>query len=357
VTRSAGEILLALAALCAGAVALIVGLDDGDGAGPLRAPIAVLVARLEGQATVVTALALLVGLILASILVLAIRARDEAAGRAERLARDLARSREQVERLESALAGRDDALLAVVHELRTPLTHVVGYAELLGSSARPRRPEEIGEMSAAIQSASTTMLRLMDDLVETTRARAGGFSLKTRPFDLAPLIRGAVAGYEARRHAPQGTQAHRFTLHLPGHWLTVIADPVRVHQVVANLLTNAISYSPDGGEIQISARQHGDQVRVEIADRGIGMSPEEQRRAFDRFYRTSGGRAVRRQGSGLGLAIVKGLVEAHGGDVGVSSQPGLGSTFWFTLPAAEERAASAETRLVLPRRAQLPRGA
>jgi signal transduction histidine kinase len=350
VARSAGEIL-ALAALVLSAVALIVVLDDGDAPGSLRDQAAAVLTRLESQANVATAIALVVGLILAWTLALAIRARDDATARADRLARDLARTRHQVERLRSTLAGRDELLLAVVHELRTPLTHVVGYAELLSGGARPRHPEEVGEMSGAIQSASTTMLRLMDDLVETTRAQADGFSLKTRPVDLVHLIRGVVAGYDAQ------TQAHQLTLDLPDHWLAVLADPERVHQVLANLLTNAISYSPGGGEIRVSAHQAGDQVRVEISDRGIGMDAEDQRRAFDRFYRASKGRAVREQGSGLGLAIVKDLIEAHGGEVGVSSQPGVGSTFWFTLQAADERVTGSEARLTTQQRTHAPRGA
>ena len=244
------------------------------------------------------------------------------------------------------MKGRDELLLAVVHELRTPLTHVVGYAELLSSGARPRHADEVGEMSAAIQGASTTMLRLMDDLVEATRAQSDGFGLKTRPIDLAHLIRGVVAGYEAQ------AQAHQLTLDLPDHWLTVRADPERIHQVLANLLTNAISYSPAGGEIQVSARQDADRVRVEIADHGVGMTAEDQQRVFDRFYRASSGRAVREHGSGLGLAIVRDLVAAHGGEVGVSSQLGIGSTFWFTLPAADERPVVSEVRLTVPPVAQ-----
>ena len=186
-------------------------------------------------------------------------------------------------------------------------------------------------MSAAIQSASSTMLRLMDDLVEATRAQAEGFNLKARPVDLGNLIQATVAGFEAQR------LAHRLLLELPHHWLAACADPERIRQVLANLLTNAISYSPAGGEIQIRARLHSDRVRVEIEDHGIGLTPEDQRRIFDRFYRASEGRALREQGSGLGLAIVKDLVEAHGGQVGVTSQLGVGSTFWFTLPSADER--------------------
>lgn len=349
--------MLALAALFSSAVALLVVLDDGGAPGSLRDQVAVLLTHLENQATIATALALLVGLILAWLLALMMRARDDATTRADRLAHDLARSRHQVERLRSTLAGRDELLLAVAHELRTPLTHVVGYAELLSGGARPRHPEEVGEMSAAIQGASTTMLRLMDDLVETTRAQADGFSLKTRPVDLVHLIRGVAAGYDAQTQTQHDARSSQVTLDLPDHWLAVLADPERIHQVLANLLTNAISYSPGGGEIRVSAEQAGDRVRVEIADHGIGMDPEEQLRAFERFYRTSEGRAVREHGSGLGLAIVKDLIEAHGGEVGVSSQPGVGSTFWFTLQAADDRATDSEARVTTPQRAHLPRGA
>jgi signal transduction histidine kinase len=349
VKRSAGEIL-AFAALFLSALALIVVLDDGDAAGSLRDQAAGVLSRLEGQANISTVIALLVGIVLAWALALAIRGREDAAARADRLAHALAHSHEQVERLRSTLAERDQLLLAVVHELRTPLTHVVGYAELLSGGARPRRADEIGEMSAAIQAASTTMLRLMDDLVEATRAESEGFSLKTRPVDLVHLIRGIVAGYDAQ------DDAHRVRLDLPDHWLAVRADPERIHQVLANLLTNALSYSPGGGQVLVSARQIGERVRVEIIDHGIGMSPEEQSRAFDRFYRATGGRALREHGSGLGLAIVRDLVQAHGGEVGVSSQQGIGSTFWFTLPTAEDRSNPAEPRPVTQQPAQVAPG-
>jgi signal transduction histidine kinase len=339
--RSAGEIL-ALAAPVLSALALIVVLDDGDAPSALRDQAVGLLGWLEAHANAAAALAVLAGLLLAWALALAIRSRDDAIVRADRLARALATSRDQVERLRSTLEARDTLLLAVVHELRTPLTHVVGYAELLSDGARPRHPEEVGEMSAAIQGASTTMLRLMDDLVEATRAQSEGFSLKARPVDLVHLIRGVVAGYEAQE------QTHRVTLDLPDHWLAVRADPERIHQILANLLTNAISYSPNGGEVRVSARQAGDRVRVEIADHGIGMDAEDQRRAFDRFYRARGGREVREHGSGLGLAIVRDLVEAHGGEVGLSSEPGVGSTFWFTLPAADDRpVVASEPRLTV----------
>ena len=242
----------------------------------------------------------------------------------------------------------------VVHELRTPLTHVVGYAELLSSGARPRHPEEIGEMSAAIQGASTTMLRLMDDLVEATRAQAEGFSLKTRPLDLVHLIRGVVAGYEAADE-----QAHRVTVDLPDHWLAVRADPERIHQVLANLLTNAISYSPGGGEIRVGARQDGDRVRVEIADHGIGMDAEDQRAGVRPVLpgQGAGARSASRAAASAWRSS-RTWSRRTAARSGSPASPGVGSTFWFTLPAADDRAVAAEPRLTVHTPAPAaPRGA
>ena len=197
VARSAGEIL-ALAALFLSAVALVVVLDDADAPGSLREQVGLLLIRLAGQANLTTAIVLVVARGAGGGAGAGGPIRDQACMRADRLMLDLGTMSRQVARLEASLASRDELLLAVVHELRVPLTHVVGYAELLSSGSRPRHPQEIGEMSAAIQSASTTMLRLMDDLVEATRAQADGFSLKARPVDLVHLIRGVVAAYDAQ---------------------------------------------------------------------------------------------------------------------------------------------------------------
>jgi signal transduction histidine kinase len=335
--RSAGEIL-ALTALLVTAVALMVVLDGAETNNSLRDQASSLLARFQVQVSGATLVALAVGLLLSVALILVLRARDLAAARAERLSRELGAASQDIRRLRETVQARDKVLLAVVHELRTPLTHVVGYAELLSGTSRPRRPSEIGEMSSAIQSASSTMLRLMDDLVEATRIQSDGFTLKTRPVDLGNLIRGTVAGFDVQR------LPHRLNVQLPDHWLAARADPERVRQVLANLLSNAVNYSPAGGEISVRAQALGGQVRVEIEDHGIGMSEDEQQQVFGRFYRASGGRRLRQDGNGLGLAIVKDLVEAHGGEVGVCSAPGQGSTFWFTLPAAEDLAGEPAVR-------------
>lgn len=335
VARSAGEIL-ALAALLISALALVVVLDDGDAPGSLRDLATGLLMRLQEQMNAATVLAIVVTLVLAVSLLVTLRARDIAAARAEEAARDLADLSQEANRLRALVQTRDDALLAVVHELRTPLSHVVGYAELIASRRRPQHPDSLEEMTSAIQSASSTMGRLLEDLVEATRVQAEGFSLHTRPVDLGSVIQGTVGGFGT--HHP----THRLSVDMPEHLIVVQADPQRVHQVLANLLTNAISYSATGSEIVVRVRNQHQQVRVEIEDHGIGLDPADRQQVFERFYRASDGRRLREQGSGLGLTIVKDLVEAHGGRVGVRSERGQGSTFWFTLPLTEERAHAAE---------------
>ncbi|MCC7367904.1 MAG: HAMP domain-containing histidine kinase [Chloroflexi bacterium] len=341
VTRSAGEIL-ALAALLLSALALVVVLDDADAPGSLREQAAGLLIRLHEQMNALTALATVVGLVLAVALLITMRARDVAAARADEATYELADASQEADRWRGAVRSRDAALLAVVHELRSPLTHVVGYAELLTSRRRPQHLDSPEEMTEAIRAASGTMQRLLDDLVEATRVQAQGFSLHTRPVDLGALIHGIVSGFGA--HHP----THRLAVDMPEHQLVTRADPQRIHQILANLLTNAISYSPAASEIVVRALLQSQQVRVEIEDHGIGLDADDQERVFDRFFRAPDGRRLREQGSGLGLAIVKDLVEAHGGSVGVSSVRGAGSTFWFTLPLAEERPATADVPVGAP---------
>ena len=115
----------------------------------------------------------------------------------------------------------------------------------------------------------------------------------------------------------------------------VVADLPRVLQVVTNLVNNAIKYSPDGGEIRVSGRAEGGSLHVSVADQGVGIPPRELDKIFDRFHRVDGDLARRVSGTGLGLAICRGLVEAHGGRIWVESEPGVGSTFTFTLPISE----------------------
>jgi two-component system sensor histidine kinase CiaH len=123
------------------------------------------------------------------------------------------------------------------------------------------------------------------------------------------------------------------TIH-PGEPVTAVADAARVRQVVRILLDNAIAYTPPGGRIEVTTECHNGRATVRVADTGVGIDPRDRARVFDRFYRADRARARQTGGAGLGLAIARALVEAHGGQIGLDSTVGRGTTVWFTLPAA-----------------------
>lgn len=227
-----------------------------------------------------------------------------------------ARAMEELDRLKS------EFISTVSHELRTPLTYIHGYAELL--VGRHLKTEQVTEAVAEIHGASLRMARLVDDLLDLSRLEAGRLDLRLRELDLAALLRGAVAA--ARIQA--GDQPIDLQLEeLP----ELTADPERLRQVIDNLLVNARLYAPLGA-VTVRARLDGDFVRVEVADQGPGIAARVQGRIFEAFYRGSRSEVSPLRGGGLGLTIVRRLVEAHGGQVGLESAPGRGSTFWFTVP-------------------------
>ena len=228
---------------------------------------------------------------------------------------------------------KGDFLSAVSHELRTPLTTILGFSEFLEEGvAGPLGPEQ-RRFVKQIGEAALQLTALVDDLLDFARMEAGRFRLDPRPLDAAPILEEVLAAMASA--ASQGDVALR--CELPPGLPEVYADPSRVRQVALNLLSNALKFTPAGGSVVVRARQEADDaVRVEVADTGIGVPPEAQRHLFKKFFRVQGGLTATAKGTGLGLAIAKQLVDAQGGRIGVESEPGRGSTFWFTLPRAEE---------------------
>jgi signal transduction histidine kinase len=169
---------------------------------------------------------------------------------------------------------------------------------------------------------------LIDDFLDVQRIEDGRLELKQELVDIGELLRE-----EARAFAVQ-TARHSLDLDLPDEELPVYGDPSRLLQVLGNLISNAIKYSPDGGEVKLVGSRRSDTVYVGVRDHGVGIAPELQDRIFTKFFRGDAN-AHGIAGTGLGLALARDIVEAHGGRMGFSSVLNRGSTFWVELPTAD----------------------
>ena len=231
---------------------------------------------------------------------------------------DMADSLQQAEGL------RRNLMADVAHELRTPLTVIQGNLRAILDGVYPLEREEI----ATLYDETRLLQRLIDDLRELALAEAKQLKLNTQPIDLRPLIESTVGNFGAVAEAQQIA----LSAQLPDDLPHVQADADRVGQVIRNLVGNALRHTLTEGMIKIDVTTEVDHVRVKVIDSGEGIPPEDLPHVFDRFYRGDRSRARSSGGSGLGLAITKSLIEAMGGAIGVDSQSGVGSTFWFTLP-------------------------
>ncbi|MEB3299863.1 MAG: HAMP domain-containing sensor histidine kinase [Candidatus Sericytochromatia bacterium] len=220
---------------------------------------------------------------------------------------------------------RTQFISSVSHELRTPLTTIMGFAELLTDGLAGPLAPEAKDFVQEIRRAGERITHLVDELLDDARVQAGTFQIHPEP--IAPVARiQALAGSLDPQLLAKGL---KLDLDLSPACPNITADPRRVDQVLLNLLSNAIRHSPPGGRISVKARPCVPGLRVEVTDQGPGIAPQDQNLLFQR-YRQIGGRST--GGTGLGLAIARAIVQAHGGEIGVSSAPGHGATFWFTLP-------------------------
>jgi signal transduction histidine kinase len=185
------------------------------------------------------------------------------------------------------------------------------------------------------------MERLAMDLLTLARSDAGGLELMTAPVEMA-----SIAGEVVRRTTPlASSQGILLGLHSDSSDALVEADPDRLQQVLLILIDNAIKHTPSGGRVDVTVKRHGQQVLVEVADTGTGISPEHLPRIFDRFYRADKARARAQGGTGLGLAIAKMVVDAHNGHLSLASTIGVGTTATVSLPIVVQRQASLGDRL------------
>ncbi|MCL6568659.1 MAG: HAMP domain-containing histidine kinase, partial [Meiothermus silvanus] len=247
---------------------------------------------------------------------LKVQGRDELAW----LAQDFNRMAEALEKVEHS---RIELIGSVAHELRTPLAGLQGYAEALADGVLP--PEQAAHRIAHEVRA---MRRLVEDLSLVSRVEAGAVEIRPQPLDPAEALRQAAERFEL----VFAEQRVALRLDVPPRLPPVWADLERLQQVLSNLLANALRHTPSGGEVVLQAGLVPSGVCFSVRDTGPGIPPEHQARVFERFYRVDSARSRQDGGSGVGLTIAKGLVEAMGGTMGLRSEAGRGSTFWFTLP-------------------------
>jgi len=212
----------------------------------------------------------------------------------------------------------------VSHEFRTALVGIQGFSEILLDESLG--PDEVKGLANDINSDAQRLNRMIGEMLDLDRMEAGKIRLSPKAVDINALVR------DAAERAEMASEKHSIKTDLDQALPVINADPDRLIQVVSNLVSNAVKYSPDGGEVKISTRSADGQVVVAVADQGVGIPPEFISRLFGRYERFESNRTSKVVGTGLGLAICRQIVELHGGRIWAESQLGSGSTFQFSLP-------------------------
>jgi signal transduction histidine kinase len=248
------------------------------------------------------------------------------------------RDRKAAEDLREADRRKDEALAVIAHELRNPLVPIRNAAALL--ALNPADPAAAARAGGLVERQVRHMTRLVDDLLDASRFSSGNVALDRRRLDLAALAR--QAGEDRRAAAAEAGLA--LSLDLPQGPLWVDGDPVRLTQVIGNLLQNALKFTDRGGAVTLRVGREGGRAVVAVRDTGVGIAPESLPRVFEAFVQLDRTRARSQGGLGLGLALVKGLAELHGGEVTAASEgAGRGAEFTVRLPLAEESPAAPQT--------------
>jgi signal transduction histidine kinase/DNA-binding response OmpR family regulator len=244
---------------------------------------------------------------------------------------------------EEADAAKSSFLSTVSHELRTPLTSVLGFAKIIRRRLEERLFPLIAEDDRKVQQAKTQVIenlnvvvsegerltKLIDDVLDLAKIEAGKFTWNMQSVSLSEVIERATAATASLFEVKKLNLVRDIEPDLP----SITGDPDRLIQVVINLISNAVKFT-DAGSITCSARQHGSEVLVSVADSGIGITPADQAKVFEKFKQVGDTLTDKPKGTGLGLPICKEIVEYHGGRIWVESEAGHGSTFFFTVPVA-----------------------
>jgi signal transduction histidine kinase len=235
------------------------------------------------------------------------------------------------EEVRQADLAKTEFVSLVVHEMGTPLTSIGCYADALLQGYSGPLAEKQERYVRTIRNNADRLQILISDLQDISRIETGHLNLDLQPTDLTEVLKNAL---EATRRQIEA-RSQKLSVNIPKDLPQVYADPMRLTQILINLVSNAYKYTPEGGQIRVQASREGGYVQCVVADTGIGMSAEDQKRLFTKFFRSENPEVRERRGTGLGMCIVKNLVELHGGLIDVESELGKGTTFRFTVPVAE----------------------
>src|SRR5579864_7336073 len=232
----------------------------------------------------------------------------------------------------AAVSIRDEFLSVAAHELKTPMTSLRGYAQLLAREferGQASNPERARRAASTIQVQSDKLARLVAQLLDVSRLQSGKLAIERKPTNLSELLREVVESARGQ------LKEHTLVAQLPSElWISI--DPLRIEQVITNLIDNAIKYSPDGGQIEVGLTSCDRQVEVAVRDHGVGVPPEHRAHIFDRFYQAhAGGPLTSMAGMGLGLYISRQIVELHEGTIAAEFPEDGGTRFVIELPLAQ----------------------
>jgi len=242
-----------------------------------------------------------------------------------RLFREIAEKSRQIE---AANRHKSEFLANMSHELRTPLNAIIGFSEVLGEKLFGDLNDKQAEYTDDILTSGRHLLSLINEILDLSKVEAGRMELELATFDLPLAIDNA------RTFVRERATRHGITLDvdLDERLGDFLGDERKIKQILLNLLSNAVKFTPEGGRIGINARQSNGSVEISVTDTGVGIALEDQPTIFEEFRQVGSDYAHKIEGTGLGLTLAKKFVELHGGRIWVTSKPGEGSTFAFTLP-------------------------
>jgi signal transduction histidine kinase/DNA-binding response OmpR family regulator len=240
------------------------------------------------------------------------------------LFREIAQKRHEVE---LASRHKSEFLASMSHELRTPLNAVIGFSDVLLEEMFGGLNEKQNEYIEDIRDSGRHLLELLNDILDLSKIEAGRMRLEPGPFSLADVLEDGLRMVRDRA----SKHAIELDVDVDREVGVIVADELKIKQVVLNLLTNAVKFTPDGGRVEVAARRVDGQVEVRVSDTGVGIPLEDQARIFESFEQ--GARESKEEGTGLGLTLSRKIVELHGGRIWVDSKPGDGSVFTFTIPS------------------------